>query len=323
VITAPLIVLGQILGFAFAAGLNLYATVALVGLATRLGWIAGLPPAVQGVENPIVLLTAAALYFAEFIIDKFPYADTVWDVVHTIIRPVAAALLVWAALSEASLPVELGAALLAFLVALGAHGLKAGLRLILNIRPRKAVNAMVSLTEDVFAVVMAVAVLMYPVIALGLASAAVPLMLLFGPRLWRAGVLALHAFAARMRGFFGRAEWRDSDALPARLRGVLDPPQLGRGKPRALRAAMRGVKGVGSYKNGWVVLSDGQPVFVYLSLLRPRRLNLPDLSDVQIRRGIWTDTVEFSCSANNCTLFFLKDGPPADLAVAEIRAIAT
>ncbi|HEX6558482.1 MAG TPA: DUF4126 domain-containing protein [Longimicrobiales bacterium] len=322
-ITAPLIIFGQILGFAFAAGLNLYATIALVGMATRFGWIAGLPPAVQGVENPVVLVTAGALYFIEFLIDKIPYADTVWDIMHTVVRPLAATLLVSAALAEASLPVQLSGALLAGTVALGAHGLKAGLRLILNLRPRKILNVGISVLEDVFAVAMAVAVLMYPVIALGLASVAVPLMMLCGPRLWRVAMLALQAFAARFRGFFGRADWRDTDDLPERLRTIVAPPALGRGKPRVVRAAVRGVKGVGSYKNGWVVLSDGQPVFVYLSLMRPRSLPLPLIHEADLHRGVWTDTVEFENSKSRFTLFLLKDGPPADIALAALRGTTT
>lgn len=319
-ITAPLVVLGQILGFAFAAGLNLYATIALIGVAARLGWIAGLPPAVQGVQNPVVLGTAAALYFVEFFIDKIPHADTVWDVIHTVVRPVAAGLLVAGALGEASFPIQLAGGLLGGAVALGAHGLKAGLRLIMNFRPRKALNVAVSIVEDAFAVAVAVAVLMYPIVALALAAVALPLSLIAGPRLWRAGVLAMRALVARIRGFFGRKQWRDTDALPERLRAVLTPPAIGRGKPRVARAALRGMKGVGAYKNGWVVLSDEQPVFVYLSLLRPRRLPLPPIHEAVVRRGVWTDSVEFRNENSSWTLFLLKDGPPADICLAELRA---
>lgn len=318
-ITAPLIVLGQILGFAFAAGLNLYATIALVGITVRLGLIGGLPPGVQGIANPIVLGTAAVLYFVEFLVDKVPYADTVWDVVHTVVRPVAAAALVAAALGEASLPIQFGAAVLAGVVALGAHGLKAGLRLILNIRPRKALNFTVSLIEDLFAVAIAIAVLMYPVAALTLAAVAVPFTLLAGPRLWRAGVLAVRALIARLRGFFGRREWRDTDALSPRLRAVIEPPRPGRGKPRVTRAALRGVKGIGSYKNGWVVLCDDAPIFVYLSMLRARSIPMPALNEAQVHRGIWTDTVEFKQADQSCTLFLLKDGPSGEAALAELR----
>ena len=99
--------------------------------------IAGLTPALYGLANPIVLATAALFYVFEFFIDKVPYADTAWDAIHTIIRPVAAVVLVYAALGEASLPLQITGAALAGFVALAAHGVKAGLRLILNVRPRK------------------------------------------------------------------------------------------------------------------------------------------------------------------------------------------
>jgi hypothetical protein len=320
VITAPLVVLGQVLGFAFATGLNLYATIFLVGTAARLGWIASLPPTVQGIENTVVMATAAVLYFVEFLIDKIPYADTVWDVVHTVIRPVAAALLVSAALAEASLPIQIGGAALAGATALGAHGLKAGLRLILNIRPKKMLITAISILEDVSAVALAIAVLMYPVVALVLAACALPIILLVGPRLWRVGVLAARAMIARFRGFFGHADWRGPDELPSRLRSVVSPTAPGRAQARVARAAFRGLKGVSSYRNGWVVLCDGSPVFVYQSLFRPRSMPLPVIEEPHVHRGVWTETVDFKSSNSNCTLFLLKDGPPAEVALAEFRA---
>ena len=318
-ITAPLVVLGQILGVAFGAGLNLYASIAFLGLAIRLGWIAGLPPGLYGLGNPIVLVTASVLYAFEFFIDKVPYADTAWDAIHTIIRPVAVAVLVFAALGEASLPLQLSGAALAGVVALAAHGVKAGLRLILNTRPHKVRTVFISLLEDVCAVALAAAALMYLVAALIVAAAALPIIALAGPRLWRAGVLAVRAFDARLRGFFGTKGWRNADQLPARAARMVTAPELGRGQPRVVRAALKGLKGVGPYKNGWIVISDDQPVFVYLSLLGARRLALPAVSEAELRRGLWTDTVEIFHAGNSCTVFLLKDGPPAEIALAELR----
>jgi hypothetical protein len=319
VITAPLIVLGQILGVAFGAGLNLYATIAFLGLATQLGWIAGLTPALYGLSNPIVLVTAAVLYALEFFIDKVPYADTAWDAIHTIIRPVAVAMLVFAALGEASPALQISAAALAGTVALAAHGVKAGLRLILNARPKKVRTAFISLFEDVCAVALAAAALMYPVAALIVAGATIPLIALTGPRLWRAGVLAVRAFDARLRGFFGTKGWRHPDQLPARAARMVIAPEIGRGQPRVVRAALKGLKGVGPYKNGWIVISDNEPVFVYLSLLGARRLALPALSKAELKRGLWTDTVEINHAGSSCTVFLLKDGPPAEIALAELK----
>lgn len=318
-ITAPLVVLGQVLGFAFATGLNLYATIVLIGTASRLGWIASLPPTVHGIENTVVMVTAGALYFVEFLVDKIPYADTLWDVIHTVIRPIAAALLVAAALAEASLPVQIGGAVLAGSTALGAHGLKAGLRLILNVRPKKILSTSISIIEDISAVALAIAVLMYPIVALVLAAVALPIILLVGPRLWRVGVLAARAMIARFRGFFGVADWRGPSELPARLRSVVMPTAPGRAEPRVARAALRGLKGVGSYRNGWVVLCDGSPVFIYQSLFRPRSMPLPSIEDPQVHHGVWTETVEFRNSNAKCALFLLKDGPSAEAALAEFR----
>ena len=318
-ITAPLVVLGQILGVAFGAGLNLYATIAFLGLAIRLGWIAGLTPALYGLSNPIVLVTASLLYAFEFFIDKVPYADTAWDAIHTIIRPVAVAVLVFAALGEASFPLQVGGAALAGLVALAAHGVKAGLRLILNVRPRKVRTAFISLLEDVCAVALAAAALMYPVAALVVAVAALPVIAVGGPRLWRAGVLGVRALDARLRGFFGTKGWRHPEHLPARAARIVGSTALGRGQPRVVRAALKGLKGVGSYKNGWIVISDGQPEFIYLSLLGARRLALPAVNHAELKPGLWADTVEINDAGNSCTVFLLKDGPPAEIALAELR----
>ncbi len=320
-ITAPLVVLGQILGVAFSAGLNLYATIAFLGLAIRLGWIAGLPPAINGLANPIVLATAAAFFIIEFFIDKIPYADTAWDAIHTIIRPVAVAVLVYAALGEASWPVQAGGAAFAFGVALIAHAAKAGLRLVLNFRPRKVRTVFISLFEDVFALALAAAALMYPVAALVVVAIGLPLVVVASPLSWRALLLALRAVDARLRGFFGRKGWLATDRMPARLRRAIEPPEMGHAQPRLLRAAVKGVKGVGSYRNGWIVLNDvGVPFFIYRSLTGPKQLMLPAIHQAAVRRGIWTDTVEINQdNGSACTVFLLKDGPPAHIALAELQ----
>ena len=160
---------------------------------------------------------------------------------------------------------------------------------------------------------------MYPVAALIIAVVALPIITLGGPRLWRAGVLAVRAVDARLRGFFGTKGWRNTGHLPGRARSIVMPAELGRPQPRVLRAALKGIKGVGPYKNGWIVLSDEAPVFVYLSLLGARRLALPVISQAELRRGLWADTVEIDDAGAKCTVFLLKDGPPAEIALAGLK----
>ena len=92
-------------GFAFAAGVNLYATVAILGLAARYGWVE-LPAQYDVFNNDVVIGVAIALYLIEFFADKIPYVDTLWDMIHTVIRPVGGALIAVATLGDASPTVE-------------------------------------------------------------------------------------------------------------------------------------------------------------------------------------------------------------------------
>lgn len=143
--------LGLALGAGFSSGLNLYATVATLGLLERFGVI-HLPPALQGLSHPWVLTIAVILYVLEFFADKIPYVDTVWDAVHTFIRPPAAALLAFSAASAAPAEWRWGAALLAGGVALTSHGTKASARAAVNTVPEPFSNWVLSLGEDALAV---------------------------------------------------------------------------------------------------------------------------------------------------------------------------
>ena len=78
--------LGRTLGFSFAAGINLYATVAMLGIATHFGWV-DLPAQYRVFDNPLIIGGAIILYVVEFVADKIPWVDTAWDAVHTAIRP--------------------------------------------------------------------------------------------------------------------------------------------------------------------------------------------------------------------------------------------
>ena len=93
--------LGRTAAFSFAAGVNLYATVAMIGLAARFDWV-DLPPQFAIFDNGWVIGAALALYLVEFFADKIPYVDTLWDILHTAIRPLGGALIAVASLGDAS-----------------------------------------------------------------------------------------------------------------------------------------------------------------------------------------------------------------------------
>jgi len=151
---SPLETLGFALGTSFASGLNLYATVAAAGLFQRFG-IIQLPDTLQVLASPFVLGIALVLFVVEFIADKIPYVDSVWDVVHTFIRPPAAALISYSAFGHVPEEWKITAALLAGGVALTSHGAKATTRAAANTSPEPISNWTLSALEDALAVFLA------------------------------------------------------------------------------------------------------------------------------------------------------------------------
>jgi len=147
----PIETLSLVLGAGFSSGLNLYATIATLGLLERFGVI-HLPPQLQILAHPLVLGIAGVLYVMEFLADKIPYVDSVWQAVHTFIRPPAAALLAFSATAAAPEPWRWGAALLAGGIALTSHGTKASARAAANMSPEPLSNWALSFGEDVLAV---------------------------------------------------------------------------------------------------------------------------------------------------------------------------
>jgi hypothetical protein len=161
---APLAALGRTLGFSFAAGINLYATVAILGLASRYGWVA-LPPQYQVFDNNWIIGTALVLYVVEFFADKVPWIDSIWDAVHTVIRPLGGAMIAVATLGHASPATEVLVGLLGGTLAAGTHFGKAGTRLMANASPEPFSNWILSVLEDAFVVGLGFLALKYPLVA--------------------------------------------------------------------------------------------------------------------------------------------------------------
>ncbi|MFL6230045.1 MAG: DUF4126 domain-containing protein [Pyrinomonadaceae bacterium] len=145
-------ILGLALGSAWTSGINLYATVVVLGLLERYG-LAHLPGDLKVLANPWVLGVAVALYLVEFFADKIPYLDTVWDAVHTFIRIPAGAVLAYGATAQLDPAARVVALLVGGGLALSTHGTKATLRAATNLSPEPFTNWALSIAEDVIAVV--------------------------------------------------------------------------------------------------------------------------------------------------------------------------
>ena len=165
--------LGTTLGFAFAAGLNLYATVLVIGLAIRFDWLP-LPvhlADLQVLADPVVIAAAAVMYVVEFMADKIPAIDHAWDAVHSFVRPAGAAWIAWRAVGGAGLsePAEVALLLAAGGVALSAHLGKAGTRLAVGATGGHflGLGVFLSLLEDVVAFLLAPLAVLVPFLVLG------------------------------------------------------------------------------------------------------------------------------------------------------------
>jgi hypothetical protein len=155
-------VLPLIFTSSWASGVNAYAVVLLMGLMGVTGVSDQVP---DGLQRTDVLLVAGALYMCEAVADKIPYVDTVWDAVHTVVRPTAGAVV--AALlagQDGSVP-QLAAAALGGTTALLSHMVKAGTRLAVNTSPEPASNIVLSLLEDMGVAALVAFALFHPVVA--------------------------------------------------------------------------------------------------------------------------------------------------------------
>jgi uncharacterized protein DUF4126 len=140
-----------LVAISFAAGLNLYATLATLGLLAHTG-VLPLPPALQLLSNWWVIAASLALFLVEFFADKVPAFDLVWNALHTFIRIPVAALLAYGATSQLSPEKQMLATLAGGLIALAAHGGKTAVRAAITPSPEPLSNIGLSLGEDALAI---------------------------------------------------------------------------------------------------------------------------------------------------------------------------
>ena len=176
--------LSTVLGISFAAGLNAYATVLALGVLDRLG-ILDLPSSLEIVSTTPVMAIAALMYAVEFVADKVPWIDTVWDTIHTVIRPAAGGLLAYGVVGDVDPQWQVVAALAGGSMALTSHAAKASTRAAVNVSPEPFSNWFLSLLEDGIAFFLVWLTATHPLIALVLVLALAAGAIYLISRLWR------------------------------------------------------------------------------------------------------------------------------------------
>ena len=191
-------ILGLAFGAAWTSGINLYATVAVLGLVQRYGW-AQLPGGLEMLDNPWIIGTALFLYSIEFVADKVPYVDTIWDAVHTFIRVPAGAVLALAGTANLPPAVQTIALLVGGGLALSTHGTKATVRAAANTSPEPLTNWALSIFEDIFAIGAIVFAALHPAAILVVISIFLLILAWALPKVVR----RLRRMWATLRAFFG------------------------------------------------------------------------------------------------------------------------
>jgi len=182
-------------GLAWASGIRLYAVLFLAGLLSRLGYL-HLPDTLVVLQHPLVLGAAGFMLCVEFLADKIPGLDSLWDGIHTFIRIPAGAVLAAMAMGDYDPALMIAAGILGGTLAAGTHAAKAGGRALINTSPEPVTNVVASLGEEALVFGGLFTAFHHPAVFLVLLAVFVLLLIWLLPRLWR----GLRSILRRLRG---------------------------------------------------------------------------------------------------------------------------
>lgn len=287
--------LGVALGLATLAGVNLYLTVFLTGLAVRFNWLhlAEQHQALQELGHPVVLIVAGLLFLMEFLADKVPWVDSMWDSVHTFIRPVGGVLLSLQAVGDMPVWMQVAAALVAGGASLTTHTAKAGTRLAVNHSPEPVSNITLSVAEDAGVAGGVALTLMHPAVALAVFAALLVILWLLLPRLWRSSKTTMWLMWQKVKLPAKRLLSNETVELKQvmhnplrdllRIHGNVEEAQV-QVAVRCLSARCKGVPGLKTNLDGVLVLASNPNAawFAATKGMRDRLFSLP-LADVSVR----------------------------------------
>ena len=314
--------LGSTLGLGLVSGINLYATVLVVGLGIRTGLIV-LRPELHQLEvlaNPIVIAVAGVIFVVEFLADKIKWIDSLWDAVHTFIRPLGAALIGIAALGETS-PTAVVVGLLCGGVALSGHSTKAGLRLIVNHSPEPFSNVVLSLIEDGLVVAGTYLAIQYPYLMLGIVVLFLCAFCWFAPRAFRLIRIESHAIAALVQKLFIKIKQLfrrnrvsplldfTNDEMPVDyVYHLRDEFNLGDGTVVIRCAAGKGIRGL-RHSIGYLNITSDEMIFVCRRLLRLRTYVVPrsTIEHVHFKKHLLMDRLTLRVAGKAHTFYLFKN----------------
>jgi hypothetical protein len=307
-----LALLGSVTGLGLMAGLRLYATVLAVGLGVRFGLV-HLDPAVAHLAvlaSTPILITAGIAYLLEFIGDKIPWVDSLWDSVHTFIRPLGAAVLGATAISSVDTATQVLTVLLCGGAAVASHSMKAGTRVLVNHSPEPVSNISLSLFDDVLAPLGAWFSLQHPQLMLAAAVIFLVFFLWVSPRFFRLLKVEVCAFRALIKRYtFGSDPASLRESMPPRYESYLGK----RFDPAEFSAVVRCVasKGIGRLRHSIGYLCVGRDGLLFLTRrwfrFSMHRSETQFITNLQRTKGSLLDFVSFRDAKGERSFYFFKN----------------
>lgn len=314
--------LGVAVGLASLAGLNLYLTVFVTGLAVRFGWIALAPEyaRLEVLGDPAVLVVAGVLFAMEFFADKFPWVDSAWDAVHTAIRPVGAALLGVIVLGDSNPVFNVVVALLAAWLGFTTHALKATVRLHANASPEPLTNVGLSVAEDAAVVLGLALIFTHPLVALAVAVVLLAAIWYFVPRMLRATGVKLWLCGRKLRLAPEEADPAELPvALPRPARAAVEEAASGGAVAWAVPCISGPGAGCPRNRFGWLVAAgpDADRLFFVRrgSLRHPRPQPFGAPSGARVERKFLADVLVLEWPGGGEPARFLFDRGSRAMAV--------
>jgi len=332
------------MGLGLVSGLNLYATVLTVGLGIRLGLIT-LNPEMSGLAvlaSPYVLIAAGVIYLLEFFADKIPWVDSLWDGIHTVIRPLGAAAIGAAAIGAVEPQTAVIAALCAG-VSLSGHSVKAGTRLLANHSPEPFSNIALSLGEDFLVVIGSWLALRHPAIMVTIVAIFLIAFVWFAPKAFRLMRVEYVATLALLKKFYLLAKQYvqsfgerrklaavgteftvpvdvvgssgaavdeiNTDDVPEHFLNRLDNKAGSRGRRFFIRCtAGKGVKRL-RHSVGYLQITDDSLVFVTKRMFRLRDLEIDrnTIEDIHFKKRLLFDRLIIRTGGKQQQFYFFKD----------------
>lgn len=287
----PVRLLAILFPLALASGVNLYATVLITGLSIRMGWIQSSPAGLEVFASTPVVTITAIFYLLEFFADKIQIVDTVWDTIHTLIRPFGIAFLTLAALYEYDPMVGIIAALSAGSVSFISHTAKTGTRFSLNVLSpvENAKNIGISVTEDLLVGGFSFLALKYPYLTAAIALVLFVALLIFLPFLFRWLSFTISALFFRFTSLIRKK--KENEIPKGKYLALLDHPDI----KISVKCKPQGVS-LAKGKTGHLLLLENEICFVYSKFFglikRIWSLSLVNIKAVYYWKRVLVDLLE-------------------------------